>query len=139
MLLLLAALVSFPISQGLVRERIPQKKALLIGLGAMAVLMGLSWLNYSHLGGLSILMLLGAMLGLILTAQIPLTIAAVFPAEVGLGTGLYLGGIGMGTAIIVFGYGSPMTVSFGTAMEGMAIATALACFSMLKLLKPSKA
>jgi hypothetical protein len=134
-ILLVAAFAAVPLGELAVKFDSGLRLAMGIGLGAIAVLMGVALLINSIIGALCLIFAFGLVLGVVFIDQIPFALISVAPSQAGLGTGLYFGGMGAGSALaslVVKQLGS-LTLLGGTIW--VAIASALAGLCLVKLMK----
>ncbi len=115
-ILVVCTLAAVPLGKGTIKLGISFKTAILIGLAAIAVFMGLTLLNQSSIGAIALILGFGIALGLVLIDQIPFALLVVSPSQAGLGTGSYLGGMGAGAALIalLLQQSAGMTLATGT-------------------------
>lgn len=97
-ILLIAALTAVPLEQ--LTMKFGTIKAMLVSLGAMVGLMGLTLLNHSSILVIGLIIAFGTAFGLVFITQIPFALGMVPAMHAGLGTGLYFGGMGAATALV---------------------------------------
>ncbi len=75
-------------------------KSMLIGLGTMTGLMGLTLLNENNIIAIGLILAFGVSFSLVFISMISLVLSKIPSIQAGLGTGLYFGGTAGGTAIV---------------------------------------
>ncbi len=96
--LLIAALSAVPLEQWL--RPLGSARALLLGIGATALTLGLVALNPPGILAVGLVLVAGVEFGLIFTSQIPFALQVLPTDRTGLATGLLFGGIGAATALL---------------------------------------
>ncbi|MBE9049313.1 MFS transporter [Nostocales cyanobacterium LEGE 11386] len=97
-ILLVSAIASIALGEW--TAELGANKSMLLGLGTMTGLMGLTLLNDNHIIVIGLILAFGVSLSLVLISMIPLILGKIHPSHAGLGTGLYFGGSAGGTAIV---------------------------------------
>lgn len=114
--------------------RLGSSLGMMVGLGAIAILMGVTLLNHSPILALGLIIAFGIGLGLILICQIPYSLGMMPPTLAGLGTGLYFGGMGGASAL----YSLFIKQSGGMTEVGAILGIAIAFFFTAPALVLSK-
>ncbi|HEY9601847.1 MAG TPA: hypothetical protein V6C85_09570, partial [Allocoleopsis sp.] len=135
-ILLVAALTAVPLGELTVKLGVT--RAMLVGLGAMMGLMGLTLLNSSPILAAGLILAFGTAFGLIFISQIPFALAMVPPAHAGLGTGLYFGGMGAATALssILMKQPGGMTAASAFGWAAIAFLVTALCLTVCQRLAP---
>lgn len=97
-ILLVSAIASVPLGEW--TAELGPNKSMLLGLGTMTSLMGLTLLNDNNIIAIALIIAFGVSLSLVFISMISLVLAKIPPHRAGLGTGLYFGGSAGGTAIV---------------------------------------
>ncbi|MBD2487974.1 MFS transporter [Aulosira sp. FACHB-615] len=97
-ILLVSAIASVPLGDW--TADLGANKSMLLGVGTMTGLMGLTVLNDSSILAIALILTFGISLSLVLMSIIPLVLGKLAVTQAGLGIGLYLGGSAGGTAIV---------------------------------------
>ncbi|MEA5505144.1 MFS transporter [Halotia wernerae UHCC 0503] len=97
-ILLVSAIASLPLGEW--TAELGADKSMLIGLGSMTGLMGLTLLNDNNIIAIGLILAFGVSVSLVLISMISLVLNKIPSMQAGLGTGLYFGGTAGGTAII---------------------------------------
>ncbi|MCA1992347.1 MAG: MFS transporter [Coleofasciculus sp. S288] len=133
-ILLVSALAAIPLGE--LSIKLGVNRAMLLGLGAIAGLMGLSLLNRTPIPTLGLILALGATFGLVFISQIPFALSKVPLQLAGLGTGSYFGGMGAATAlasilIVQLGKVTPTAGALWTAIAFLFAALCIAFSSIV--------
>ncbi len=133
--LVIAAIASNPL--GGLSQRWGSARALQIGLGAIALLVLLANLSLSALSALVLLGATGLAVGLVAISMVPVALSYVPMQQVGLSTGLFFGGSGMGTALVLFWqhHLATLTPLTGLGLGAIAFGIATFCLSMIQRTK----
>ncbi|WP_414563881.1 MULTISPECIES: MFS transporter [unclassified Anabaena] len=97
-ILLVSAIASIPVSEW--TAELGANKSMLLGVGTMTGLMGLTLLNDHNIIVVGLILAFGVSLSIVLITIIPLVLSKIHPLQAGLGTGLYFGGSAGGTAMV---------------------------------------
>jgi MFS family permease len=97
LILLISAFASFPLGKWTAKFGI--NKSMLVGLGAITILMGLTLLNQNNIISLVLIIGFGIAFGVVFIAMIPFALGKVPPSLAGLATGLYFGGSGAAATV----------------------------------------
>ncbi|WP_414544971.1 MFS transporter [Nostoc sp. CCY0012] len=97
-ILLVSAIASIPVSEW--TTELGANKSMLLGVGTMTGLMGLTLLNDHNIIVVGLILAFGVSLSIVLISIIPLVLSKIHPLQAGLGTGLYFGGSAGGTAMV---------------------------------------
>jgi MFS family permease len=97
-ILLVSAIASIPVSEW--TAELGANKSMLLGVGTMTGLMGLTLLNDHNIIVVGLILAFGISLSIVLISIIPLVLSKIHPLQAGLGTGLYFGGSAGGTAMV---------------------------------------
>jgi MFS family permease len=95
---LVSAIASVPL--GDLATDLGANKSILLGLGSMTGLMGLTVLNDSYILAIALILAFGVSFSLVFISIIPLVLGKIPANQAGLGTGLYFGSSAGGTAIV---------------------------------------
>ncbi|MBD2439875.1 MFS transporter [Nostoc sp. FACHB-110] len=96
-ILLVAAIASVPLGDWI--TDLGANKSMLLGLGSITGLMGLTVLNDNDIFAIILILAFGVSFSLVFISMIPLVFAKIPANQAGLGTGLYFGSSAGGTAI----------------------------------------
>ena len=99
LILIISAFASFPLGKWTAKFGI--NKSMLVGLGAITALMGLTLLNQNTIITSILILGFGIAFGVVFIAMIPFALGKVPPSLAGLGTGLYFGGSGAATTLFL--------------------------------------
>ncbi|GBE94935.1 MFS transporter [Nostoc cycadae] len=97
-ILLVSAIASVPLGDW--TADLGANKSMLLGLGTMTGLMGLTILNDNYILAIALILAFGMSFSLVLISMIPFALGKLPTTQAGLGTGLYFGGSAGGTAIV---------------------------------------
>jgi MFS family permease len=97
-ILLVSAITCLPLADW--ATDLGANKSMLLGLGSMTGLMGLTVLNDNYILAIALILAFGVSFSLVFVSMIPLVLAKIPANYAGLGTGLYFGGTAGGTAIV---------------------------------------
>ncbi|MBE9008441.1 MFS transporter [Fortiea sp. LEGE XX443] len=97
-ILLVSAIASVPLRDW--TADLGANKSMLLGLGSMTGLMGLTVLNDHYILAIALILAFGISFSLVFLSMIPLVLGKLPATQAGLGTGLYFGGSAGGTAIV---------------------------------------
>lgn len=97
-ILLVSAIASVPLGEW--TTELGTNKSMLLGLGAMTGLMGLTLLNDNNVIAIGLILGFGVSFSLVFISMISLVLAKIPANRAGLGTGLYFGGSACGIAIV---------------------------------------
>ncbi len=97
-ILLVSAIASVPLGE--LTGELGANKSILIGLGLMTGLMGLTLLNDNNILAIGLILAFGVSVSLVFISMISLVLTKIPSIQAGLGTGLYFGGTAGGTAIV---------------------------------------
>jgi MFS family permease len=97
-ILLVSAIACIPLSDW--ATDLGANKSILIGLGSMTGLMGLTVLNENYILAIALILAFGISFSLVVISIVPLVLAKIPTIQAGLGTGLYFGGTAGGAAIV---------------------------------------
>ncbi len=97
-ILLVSAIASVPLGE--LTAELGANKSILIGLGSMTGLMGLTLLNDNNIIAIGLILAFGISVSLVFISMIYLVLSKIPSIQAGLGTGLYFGGTAGGTAIV---------------------------------------
>ncbi|HBB33063.1 MAG TPA: hypothetical protein DC064_14990 [Cyanobacteria bacterium UBA9273] len=131
-ILLVSALTAVPVGELTIKFGV--SRAMMLGLGAIAGLMGLTLLNLNPIFTVGLILAFGIAFGLIFISQIPYALAMVPRTQAGLGTGLYFGGMGAATASASMLMKQPegMTLTAGVLWSAIAFLVAALCLFLSK-------
>lgn len=96
-ILLVSAIASVPLGEW--TTQLGANKSMLLGLGAMTGLMGLTLLNENNLIAIALILAFGVSFSLVFISMISFVLGKIPSNQAGLGTGLYFGGSAGGIAI----------------------------------------
>ncbi|RCJ28973.1 MFS transporter [Nostoc minutum NIES-26] len=97
-ILIVSAIASVPLGEW--TTELGANKSMLLGLGAMTGLMGLTLLNDNNAIAIGLILAFGVSFSLVFISMISLVLGKIPANRAGLGTGLYFGGSAGGTAIV---------------------------------------
>lgn len=97
-ILLVSAIASIPLGDW--ATDLGANKSILLGLGSITGLMGLTVLNDSYILAIALILAFGISFSLVLIGMIPLVLGKIPATQAGLGTGLYFGSSAGGIAIV---------------------------------------
>ncbi|QSJ17519.1 MFS transporter [Nostoc sp. UHCC 0702] len=97
-ILLVSAIASVPLGEW--TTELGANKSMMLGLGTMTTLMGVTLLNDNNIIAIGLILAFGVSFSLVFISMISLVLGKIPPNRAGLGTGLYFGGSAGGTAII---------------------------------------
>jgi Major Facilitator Superfamily len=119
-ILLVSAIASVPLGDW--TADLGANKSMLLGLGTMTGLMGLTVLNDHYILAIALILAFGISFSLIFISMMPVIIEKIPATQAGLGTGLYLGGSAAGTAMV-----SLLIKQVGVTSVGAFLLAELAC------------
>jgi len=122
-ILLVSAIASVPLGDW--TADLGANKSMLLGLGTMTGLMGVTVLNDNYILAIALILAFGISLSLVLLSIIPLLLGKLPLTQAGLGTGLYFGGSAGGTAIVAL-----LIKQFGLTSVGAFLLAEVACLGV---------
>jgi MFS family permease len=130
-ILLVSAIASIPLGDWAVN--LGANKSMLLGLGSMTGLMGLTVLNDNYILAIALILSFGISLSLVLISMIPLVLEKLPATQAGLGTGLYFGGSAGGISIAAI-----LIKQIGLTSVGAFLLAEVACLVVIVCILLSK-
>jgi hypothetical protein len=133
--LVIAAISANPF--GWLSQRWGPARGLQVGLGAVTGVLALATLSFPGFVAILVLVVAGAAMGLVIISMVPLALSYVPIQQVGLSTGLFFGGSGAGTALVLYWNQDIATLTplAGFGMGAIVFSLATFCLSMIQMPK----
>ncbi|MEP0888424.1 MULTISPECIES: MFS transporter [unclassified Leptolyngbya] len=129
LLVLFVAIALSALPTGTLAVRLGNSRAMLIGLGALAIALSLCLINLSSAGVAALTAILGVAFSLVSNGTLPFALSLVPPVRAGLATGLFFGGGALGVSLF-FSLFQKLNTSQGLVGGAIAFLFAAGCIAL---------